>query len=48
MIEFKQLFAYRNRGLLLDIAVFLCQLALLRVLTNLTQFGQTGTTKRLR
>jgi len=36
MIEFKQLFAYRNRGLLLDIAVFLCQLALLRVLTNLS------------
>lgn len=36
MIKFKQLFAYRNRGLLLDIAVFLCQLLLLRVLTNLS------------
>ena len=36
MSEFKQVFAYRNRGLLLDTAVFVCQLVLLRVLTNLS------------
>jgi len=36
MIEFRQILAYRNRGLLLDISVFLCQLVLIRVLTNLS------------
>ena len=36
MDSFKQVFAYRNRGLLLDIAVFLCQLVLLHALTNLS------------
>jgi hypothetical protein len=36
MIEFRQILAYRNRGLLLDIAVFLCQLVLIRALTNLS------------
>jgi hypothetical protein len=36
MIEFRQILQYRNRGLLLDIAVFLCQLILIRVLTNLS------------
>jgi len=36
MIEFRQILAYRNRGLLLDISVLLCQLVLIRVLTNLS------------
>lgn len=36
MIEFKQLFAYRNRGLLLDLTIFLFQLLLLRTLTKLS------------
>lgn len=36
MIEFRQIFQYRNRGLLLDVAVFLCQLVLIRILTNLS------------
>ena len=33
---FRQIFDYRNRGLLLDVGVFLCQLALLRLLTQLS------------
>src|SRR6185369_3724741 len=36
MIEFKQIFARRNRGLLLDVSVFLFQLILLRLLTTLS------------
>lgn len=36
MIELKQIFHFRNRGLLLDLAVFLCQLVLLRLLTRLS------------
>src|SRR6185295_8817802 len=36
MIEFKQIFARRNRGLLLDVTVFLFQLILIRLLTTLS------------
>ena len=36
MIEFKKLFEYRNRGLLLDATIFLFQLILIRLLTTLS------------
>ena len=36
MIEFKQIFAHRNRGMLLDVTVFLFQLILIRLLTTLS------------
>ena len=36
MIEFKQIFEHRNRGLLLDVTVFLFQLILIRLLTTLS------------
>jgi hypothetical protein len=36
MIEFKQIFAHRNRGMLLDATVFLFQLILIRLLTTLS------------
>ena len=36
MIEFKQIFERRNRGMLLDVTVFLFQLVLLRLLTKLS------------
>jgi hypothetical protein len=36
MIEFKQIFARRNRGMLLDVTVFLFQLILIRLLTTLS------------
>jgi hypothetical protein len=36
MIEFKQIFQHRNRGLLLDVTVFLFQLILIRFLTTLS------------
>src|SRR5262245_57589861 len=36
MIEVRQIFAYRNRGLLLDLIVFLFQLALIQALTKLS------------
>jgi hypothetical protein len=36
MIQFKQIFERRNRGLLLDVAVFLFQLVLIRLLTILS------------
>lgn len=36
MFAFKQIFERRNRGLLLDVAVFLFQLILIRLLTNLS------------
>ena len=35
-VKSRQLFAYRNRGLLLDLTIFLFQLLLLRALTNLS------------
>lgn len=35
MIEFKNIFTLRNRGLLLDVSVFLFQLILIRILTTL-------------
>jgi len=35
-VKSRQLFAYRNRGLLLDLTIFLFQLLLLRTLTNLS------------
>jgi len=35
-VKTRQLFAYRNRGLLLDLTIFLFQLLLLRTLTNLS------------
>ena len=36
MIEFKQIFERRNRGMLLDVTVFLFQLILIRLLTTLS------------
>jgi hypothetical protein len=36
MIEFTQIFAYRNRGLLLDVLIFVFQLILIRALTKLS------------
>ena len=36
MIEFKEIFEHRNRGLLLDVTVFLFQLILIRLLTTLS------------
>ena len=36
MIEFKQIFAHQNRGMLLDVTVFLFQLILIRLLTTLS------------
>jgi hypothetical protein len=36
MIDFKQSFAHRNRGMLLDVTVFLFQLILIRLLTTLS------------
>ena len=36
MIEVRRFFAYRNRGLLLDLTIFLFQLVLLRTLTKLS------------
>jgi hypothetical protein len=36
MIDFKQIFAHRNRGLLLDVTVFLFQLVSIRLLTKLS------------
>jgi hypothetical protein len=36
MIEFKKIFEHRNRGMLLDVTVFLFQLILIRLLTTLS------------
>jgi hypothetical protein len=36
MIEFKQIFEHRNRGMLLDVTVFLFQLISIRLLTMLS------------
>ena len=36
MLEFKQIFERRNRGLLLDVTVFLFQLILIRLITRLS------------
>ena len=36
MIDSRQIFAYRNRGLLLDLLIFLFQLALISALTKLS------------